>query len=84
MTNVADPCGCGECAEFGVEHEPQRRVPSDIFGHRWLHGRELRRWLDARARFFEMSKRTLVRGKTAGEWVALSRVMGEVGAPSCP
>ncbi len=46
------PCGCAECLAHGVADEPQRRVPANTAeGSRWIHGRELRQWLDARASF---------------------------------
>jgi hypothetical protein len=38
------PCGCQECIEAGVEHEPTRRDPVT---KEMLHGHALRRGLDA-------------------------------------
>lgn len=50
------PCGpsCEECVEYGVHDTPHRRVPADPdkgLPDRWIHGRELREWLDAEARW---------------------------------
>ncbi len=44
-------CGCDECVVWGVASEPQRRVPAASGGARWIHGAELRRWLNAKAEF---------------------------------
>lgn len=58
------PCGpaCHECRIYGVEHEARRVTPYDGV----LHGRALRRWLDARDAF-QASARTAVgpRGRRA-------------------
>lgn len=46
------PCGCDECVQFGVADQPTRQVPAPgLGGARWIHGRELRTWLDAKAAF---------------------------------
>ena len=49
-------CGCDECHAHGVATEPQRRIPAASGGSRWIHGRELRRWLDARAAFVQAAR----------------------------
>lgn len=45
--NIGKPCGCAECHQYGVEQEPQRKVPHGP-GYIWIHGQRLRAWLDAR------------------------------------
>lgn len=47
--NVGAPCRCEECREAGVDQEPQRRVPDGNAdrGSRWIHGWELKRYLEA-------------------------------------
>ncbi len=66
VANAGLPCGCAECVTWGVAREPQRRVPAASGGARWIHGRELAKWLDAK-RTFEASARALVgpRGRHA-------------------
>lgn len=49
--NIGVVCGCDECVAHGVATERQRRVPAKAGGARWIHGRELRQWLDAKADF---------------------------------
>lgn len=48
---VGEVCGCVECAIWDVATEPRRCVPSASGGPKWIHGQELRRWLDAKAEF---------------------------------
>ena len=55
-SNVARPCGCDECASWGVSGESQRRIPAQSGGARWIHGRELRQWLDAKAAFEQRAR----------------------------
>lgn len=50
-SHVGQPCGCDECRAWDVQDEPQRRVPAASGGSRWIHGRELRLWLEARQGF---------------------------------
>lgn len=54
--NLGDICGCAECREAGVGNEPRRRIPDNQCGSRWIHGRELRRWLDAKNAFFTAAR----------------------------
>ena len=55
-------CGCDECVEWNVATEPQRRIPAVTGrGARWIHGRELRQWLDAKARFDAEARAALER-----------------------
>jgi hypothetical protein len=56
--NIGIVCGCRECVDAGVAHERQRRVPSDVPGveARWVHGWDLRRWLDAQASAFAAAR----------------------------
>lgn len=54
------PCGCDECRACGVADEPTRQVPAPgVGGARWIHGRELRAWLEAK-RTFEAAARHAV------------------------
>lgn len=48
--NIGAVCGCFECREAGVQFEPQRKVPADQYHTkpRWIHGYELKAWLEAR------------------------------------
>lgn len=54
--NIGTVCGCEECQAHGVASEPQRRIPAASGGSRWIHGRELRRWLDARDAFVQAAR----------------------------
>lgn len=69
-SNIGDVCGCTQCAEAGVAQEPRRRVPDSRSGSRWIHGRELRRWLDARMRSSLSPEQQLAREAAAAEWSA--------------
>jgi len=52
VVNIGPVCGCAECHAHDVAAEPTRRVPAQGQGKsRWIHGRELRQWLDAKAAF---------------------------------
>lgn len=44
----ADPCDCPECTQAGVAGQSPRRDPHSGM---WLHGYNLKRWLDAKAKF---------------------------------
>lgn len=50
---ITGPCGCGECLAANVAEESQRRDPHT---GQWMHGYQLRRWLDARKRFQELAR----------------------------
>lgn len=45
-----DPCTCEACTVAGVSKLPQRRDP---FSGAWLHGKDARRWYEAKARVYE-------------------------------
>lgn len=45
---IGEPCGCEACTVAGVSDRPTRRDP---WTGRVLHGRELRRWYEAKATF---------------------------------
>lgn len=57
--HVGPACGCDECHAHGVANEPQRRIPAASGGSRWIHGRELRRWLDARDAFVKAARKAV-------------------------
>jgi len=46
--NLGVVCDCVECRDAKVDMERMRKVPGTAGKARWLHGWELRRWLDAR------------------------------------
>ncbi len=50
---TAEPCDCGECIQANVTSERRRRDPHT---GRLMHGYELRRWLDAKAKFVETAR----------------------------
>lgn len=72
-----EPCGCADCLQAGVDHRLLRYVPTLIGGieeralnpHRkavqvvghWAHGEELRRWYEARDRFFALAPAGIAR-----------------------
>jgi hypothetical protein len=61
-TSLVGPiCGCAECHEYGVQDEPQRRVPavSTQSGARWIHGRELAMWLQSKRQCLESLRRAV-------------------------
>jgi hypothetical protein len=63
--HIGAVCGCRECQDAGVAHEPQRRIPgpSGIYAI-WAHGWVLRGWLDARREALaEMGHMTKERGR---------------------
>ena len=45
---IGVPCWCPDCTQAGIAGEPKRRDPQT--GH-WMHGYQLKRWLEARAAF---------------------------------
>lgn len=45
-----EPCTCEACTVAGVSKLAQRRDP---FSGAWLHGVQLRRWYEAKARVFK-------------------------------
>lgn len=45
--NIGKVCGCQSCVEAGVADKPMRRVPGLDGTPRFIHGEELRRWLEA-------------------------------------
>lgn len=70
------PCGCQECVAHDVANEPVRQVPAAGPGRsRWIHGRELRAWLDAK-RAFETRARQLVGPR--GRHERMERLLGGV------
>lgn len=42
------PCSCVPCREAGVSDKP---IIRDYYSGRWMHGRELRRWHEEKAKF---------------------------------
>lgn len=49
--NFGQPCNCLDCQAAGVTHLQIVKVPKDDVGPaRWIHGEELKRWHEARAR----------------------------------
>jgi hypothetical protein len=47
------PCSCPECRQAGVDRLEQRRDPRT---GAVLHGHELRRWYEARAKFMQEAR----------------------------
>lgn len=47
------PCSCPACFQAGVSEQPQIR---DRYTGKWLHGQDLRRWYEAKAKFEELAK----------------------------
>ena len=45
-----EPCTCEACTVAGVSKLAQRRDP---FSGAWLHGKDARRWYEAKARLAE-------------------------------
>ncbi len=48
-----EPCTCEACTVAGVSKLPQRRDPQS---GAWLHGRELRRYYEAKQKFLTAFK----------------------------
>lgn len=43
------PCACGACQQAGVSDQPQIR---DRHTGQWLHGYDLKRWIEAKENFW--------------------------------
>jgi hypothetical protein len=69
-------CGCQECLEWDVATEPQRRVPAASGGARWIHGRELRQWLNAKAEFEAAARAAVGARGRHGRMERLAEPMG--------
>ncbi len=48
---IGETCDCPDCSQAGVTQLPVRR---DWRRGHWMHGYELKRWYEARARFYAL------------------------------
>lgn len=53
---IADPCGCPECYQAGVQGQLRRRDP---YTGELMHGFRLRRWYDARDAFLKLARQAV-------------------------
>jgi hypothetical protein len=60
---IGPPCPCIPCEQAGVSTKPQVR---DRHTGQWLHGAQLRRWHEAREKFFTEARKAVgARGRHA-------------------
>lgn len=68
---IGPPCRCGECVQAGVSEQEQRRDPRT---GAWLHGHDLRRWLEARDTFLRRARAAVgPKGRHAAGFEPLAR-----------
>jgi hypothetical protein len=74
---IGAPCACPECSQAGVSDQPIRRDPRS---GRWLHGYDLKRWLQAQQDFMRAARAAVgPKGRHAQGFEPLVREPGQEG-----